>query len=613
VWGHAGAALRLAIALAVLPHATAAQTPAGPPPADSVVELKGLSVSVDSRLPGNARTRAVTVLDRDALDALPATTILEALRWGTGVDLLTRSPAQADVAVRGGTFEQVLVLVDGVPVSDAQTGHFDLNLTVPLDGVERIEVLRGAGSSVHGADAMGGIVNVVTRSPGSRPSGRVRLEGGTFGRAAGSLRLDGGAGDWRATASGRLDRSDGHREGVDHDVRIGQLRLVGPLAGGRLDLRAGAAARDFGADGFYAPFPSYEETRGRTASARWVRPLGEGGALDVVVHDRTHDDDFVLRRGDPAFYRNVHTSRQSGVDVTLRRTAGSWGWLVGAGVGRDDLESTNLGDRAADRGAIFGEAGWTGPRARVRAGLRLDGREEFAPSWAPSLSAGWTLGPRLGLRAAVARSFRTPTWTDRYYEDPANRGDPNLAVETAWSGEAGLDWTLDSGSRVRLTAFVRDATDLIDYARRRDAGDDAVWQSRNVESARFTGVEVDVVGVALGPARLDAGVELLDVSTSDSGEWISKYALRPLTRAVTAGVRTPLVGPATLAVRAEHRRRSEDETWTAADVRVDVPVGPARLWLDASNVGDARWLDVSGLRAPGRAFRTGVSVDFGGP
>lgn len=602
-------ALAGAVAWGVLApsHPLQAQTPRG----DAVVEIEGLAVSVASRLRGEGPARAITVLDRATLLELPVTTVAEALDWAAGVDLQPRSAAQADVAVRGGTAEQVLVLVDGVPMSDAQTGHFDLDLAIPLADVERIEVLRGAASAVHGADAVGGVINVVTRPPGGAPSGTVEVEGGTFGRIAGGMRMNGRLGGWSVAASARLDRSDGHRAGTDHDLRLGHLAVAGGLAGGVASLRLGVAARDFGADGFYAPFPSYEETRTRTAAARWARAVGTV-SLEVAAHARQHEDDFVLRRGDPAFYQNIHTSLQTGLDVTLRAAPGVWVWAAGATGGRDDLESTNLGDRAADRGAVFGEVGWNGSAARVQGGLRLDAREGFAPAWAPSVSASFTPAANVGVRASVARSFRAPTWTDRFYEDPANRGDPDLAVETAWSSELGMDWTTAVGVRLRATGFLREARDLIDYARPADGPDDAVWQTRNVASASFRGLELEVDGIAVGPAAVDGSLELLDLASDDAGDFISKYALRPLTRTALLGVRVPFGDAVSLGLRVANRRRTDEADRTTADLRLEARVGSSRLWVDATNLGDATWLDVSGLPAPGRALRTGVSMAFGG-
>ncbi|HKK08312.1 MAG TPA: TonB-dependent receptor plug domain-containing protein, partial [Gemmatimonadota bacterium] len=151
------------------PAARADTTPAAPgtvPPRRSSPRylLDTLVVSAAGRTGGRAAaTRDLEVLGRDAIEATPARTVAGLLRWAAGVDVRPRSPAQADLSLRGSSFEQVLVLVDGVPVNDPQTGHFDLDVAVPLASVERIEILRGPASATFGADAVGGVVNIVTR------------------------------------------------------------------------------------------------------------------------------------------------------------------------------------------------------------------------------------------------------------------------------------------------------------------------------------------------------------------------------------------------------------------------------------------------------------------
>src|SRR5690606_25516420 len=110
-----------------------------------------------------AALRSVQVIDRAAIEASPARTVAQLLTWALGVDVQARSPAQADVSIRGSSFEQILLLVDGVRMSDAQTAHYDLDTAVPLDEIERIEVLRGPGSAQYGSDAVGGVINIVTR------------------------------------------------------------------------------------------------------------------------------------------------------------------------------------------------------------------------------------------------------------------------------------------------------------------------------------------------------------------------------------------------------------------------------------------------------------------
>ena len=192
--------------------------------AQTPVHLDTLEVTVSSRVsPGlSARTRTLDVITREELAGLPARSVGDLLRWANAVDLQQRSGAQADVSLRGAGFEQVLVLVDGVRVSDVQTGHFDLDLTVPLDRIERVEILRGPASSLFGADAVGGVVNVVTRSRaravGSStadearpPTGSARAEGGSFGTLRLSATQALPVGSARLSLGEEWSESDGDR------------------------------------------------------------------------------------------------------------------------------------------------------------------------------------------------------------------------------------------------------------------------------------------------------------------------------------------------------------------------------------------------------------------
>lgn len=601
------AAAGLALLLVAAPGAAAGQDP-GAAPGDTV-RIPALEVTAASRLPDGGTTRAAEVLDRAELDRLPVRTVQEALRWAVGADLQPRSPAQGDLSLRGSSFEQVLVLVDGIPMSDAQSGHFDLDLTVPLDLVERIEVVRGPASSLYGADAMGGVVNVVTRAGADEPAASLRAEGGSFGSWAGALvgvaPLGGG---WQASASVERDRSDGHRDGVDHRVTLGHGTLSGPVGGGRLRVTGGWAARDFGADGFYAAFPSYEETRTRLVSAGWRGPLG-GADLELRGFARGHDDDFVLRREDPSFYRNLHEGRQDGLEATIR-LGGATGLslAVGGQVIRDRLESTNLGDRREDRAGAHVEVGWVGPSTRVRGGVRVEGRDGFGTWAAPSLSVARDVSPRVRIRGAVGRSYRTPTFTERYYEDPSNVGRADLESESAWSVDAGVDWAAGRGSVVRATVFRREARDLIDWARPTGASQDRPWETRNVESATFTGLEVAVDRVPLGPVALEGSASFLGLETEEAPGFESKVALRPLARNVMVGLRAPLGSGGTLRVRVQSLRREGGSSYELGDLRLAGTVAGAELWLDLTNLWDTDYPDITGLSAPGRAVRVGLRI-----
>jgi outer membrane cobalamin receptor len=552
-------------------------------------------------------TRAVEVVTKEQIRAAPVSTIADILDWAFGVDLMPRSPALVDVGIRGSSFEQVLVMVDGVRVGDAQTGHFHLNLAVPLDQVERIEVLRGPASTLHGADAFGGVIHVVTRREGSGVS--ARAEAGSFASralaASGAVTLLG----LRADAAGELRTSDGHRPGTDSHLRTARLALSAPLAGGTARMDLGAAARDFGADGFYGPFPSYEETRTGTAALRWTPAEPARFSLEPLLSARRNSDDFILRRADPAGYRNQHETLQLGGELLARAALGG-GVRLAAGLERyqERLESATLGDRSEARSAALLElAGGRLGGFTASAGVRRDWHQAFDTFWSPSAAFAWWPAAGVRVRASTGRAFRSPSWTDRYYRDPANVGDPNLRPERAWSSEAGVSTVRAGGLHLAAGVFERRATDLIDWAKPETAVGEP-WVTRNVDAARFRGLEAEVGHSGLLGVRTTARGSWISVRSSGEAGYLSKYALRPLVENVTLSAERGLGERFTLHLRGHRNRRTGEEAYLRMDGRAALLHGPVRLFADLRNASDEPYLDIAGNPAPGRSLHLGVEL-----
>lgn len=616
-----------------------------------------------------AVTRGVDVIDGARLQTLPIRSVTDALAWSIGVDVMERSPAQADLALRGGSFEQVLVLVDGVRVSDRQTGHFDLDLAVPLAEIERIEVLRGPATALYGSDAVGGVVNIVTRraadgserpdTPAGRPDLPVasvtsapafavgpvaaRLATGSFGALDGSVATQARIGEANVRIGLEAGHADGHRPGTDHRQLLARLSLDAPLAGRALRADLGVAGRDFGARGFYAPpsapYDEYEETRTLTASVGWLARDDDRAASRIALEPRLsarrHEDTFLLQRDDPSFYRNHHVSWQLGGEL-LGRAELAPGMHVALGVEayRDLLESTGLGDRQETRTAAFAEAVLGDPRhAVIQPGLRVDHHSGFGDFIAPSIAAALQATDRVRLRASAGRSFRAPTWTERYYQDPSNIADPELGPERAWEVEAGFD--LDAGHGVRLgaAAFIRSASGLIDWARPAGAPDDEPWRTRNVDDATFRGLEFEASAPDLLGARWDLALTALDVESESADGFVSKYALRPLTRTASLTIERALHPNLLVSARLFHARRAGEDggaeastgaagsapslapgtcdysltqSHTRGDARLSFLVRNARIFVDGFNLTGAKYCDVNAFVAPGRAVRLGV-------
>lgn len=572
--------------------------------------LDTLRVTVGSRASAElpAATRAVEVIRADDLVRQPGVSIQEVLSRAFGADVSTRSPAQADIALRGGTYEQVLVLVDGVRVSDAQTGHFDLSLAVPLQEIERIEVLRGPASALYGADALGGVINIVTRR---HADSRVhaQVEGGSFETMAFVAGAEAGGSRVRIGGTGEYRRSDGHRPGTDYRIAAGHLAVETILRDRPLRATIGFADRDFGAAKFYtAPesaFDEFERTQLLNVQLAWEAPQASRLAIVPRVSVRRHDDDFVLRRDDPGFYRNVHRTWQVGGEVIARYSGDAASIAVGGEGYRDILRSSSLGDREESRAAVFVEGGFGAIGSAVAtAGLRVDWHSAYGSFVAPSLAAAKWLSPAVRVRASASRAFRAPTWTDRYYTDPANIGNADLEPEQAWEGEVGFDIDI-AGVRGEVSGFVRSTESLIDWARPETSEPTEPWHIMNVSEATFRGVELAVGNIDLLGTTWAVRFAGIDFDSEATG-YTSKYALRPLTRHASIEAERNIAG-IDVFVRGAYARRAGESDYTIIDARITRRFGSIRAFIDFGNMLDERYLDVSRMTAAGRSVHAGIS------
>ncbi|MEX0907381.1 MAG: TonB-dependent receptor [Gemmatimonadota bacterium] len=575
--------------------------------AQDAVAIDTLHAAAGSRLyPGAAAmARSMDILDRTEIEALPATSILDVLARAFGVDLLPRSAAQADVAIRGSSFEQVLVMVDGVPMNDDQTGHFHLSMGVPLDAVERIEVLRGPASALYGSAAVGGVINIVTRRDAEELS--ARAEAGSFGGAAAEVGAGFRAGGLTGRAGAGHDRSDGHRAGTDHRATSGLLTLDADIAGGKARLDGSYARRDFGADGFYAPYDSYEETRTAAAAASW-RSMAGAWSIAPRLSVRRNEDDFILLRDDPDFYHNTHTNDRMAAELVLQRALSSRVRVAfGADAARSDLDSNTLGSRTERRTAVFGELAAGSPAATLgTAGIRLDHHSTFGSFVSATAGGSFRPAAPLRIRASAASGFRAPNWTERYYEDPVNIGDPNLEVERFWTAELGAELQRGATS-AEAVVFVRRARELIDWSKPEGAGEEVPWRTMNVASATFRGLETEV-RTTLATVALTGRAALIGVAADDVAGYTSKYALRPLTRSLSLQTDVALARRASLSLRGARFDRPDAAAWGVVDARLTADFQAAQVFAGVTNLFDASWRDVSDRPAPGRSFSAGLRL-----
>jgi outer membrane receptor protein involved in Fe transport len=294
--------------------------------------------------------RDVWVLTHDQIARLPVRSVDELLRFAATVDVRARGPfgVQADLSIRGGSFGQALVLVDGVRMNDAQSGHHNLDIPLTLDDIERIEVLAGPGSSLFGADALSGTINIITRAGGRRVEGEVA--GGEHGLAHGRLRAGQQRNRVDQSFASEGSRSSGFMFDRDFELLTASSRTA---IGTDTRLVVGHVRKDFGANGFYGPSPSREWTDQTIAGvARDLEFAGWRATTQALY--RTHGDHFLYDVRTPGVAENFHRTHAAtflvrGARAVGRRTRAT----AGIEAGGDWIGSSNLGDHTSGRASAL--------------------------------------------------------------------------------------------------------------------------------------------------------------------------------------------------------------------------------------------------------------------
>lgn len=529
-------------------------------------------------------------------------TFVDALRLDPSLDLRQRGPntIQGDLSVRGGSFGQTLVLVNGRRMNDPQSGHHHMDLPVPLQAIDRIEVLRGSGSTLYGSDALGGVVNFITK-PVELNELRARTGIGNFGGNQQALSWSGLRKTWSQQLAVARDFSTGFMTNRDYRALAASsaTRIATKL--GSTDLDLGYSDKPFGAQDFYGPYPSWERTKS------WMASLGQalGERSTAAFTYRRHTDLFYLFRDNPQRYQNHHVAESWQASLRRReplRNSATFSYGF-EGMG-EQINSSNLGRHSRARAAGYAVLDMRVLRRfSFTAGVRDETIKGLPGQISPSLAAGFWASSKVKVRASASRAFRLPTFTDLYYRDPANIGNPGLRPESAWSCEGGADYRPATNWRLSATIFQRRERDGIDYAKSRL---EDPWVAMNVNRLTFSGVEASA-GWRWRAHVFDWAYTGLHGAAADQPGLFSKYIFN---YAAHSGVFAWTGSFGNLAARTrvgvlERLNRPPYGLW---DVAAAWGRGRVRPYLQASNLSNTRYQEVPGVAMPGRTFLGGVEL-----
>ncbi len=605
--------LIISLALCLLTLSARAQQSASVPttPPQKIPPLQTTVVVLGNPDPITAGDSARSVVTLDTQEhRLAFQQVEDYLRTDASVDIQQRGAAntQSDISIRGASFEQTLVLLNGLRINDAETSHFNLDVPVPLAAIATIDVLHGTGSTLYGSDAIGGVVDFITLKP-EADTLRLRAGAGSFGENEQSALASYIQHRVSEVLAGTREHSDGFIPDRDYtsESASSETRITTPL--GDTDLLFAGSNRPFGADQFYGPYNSFEQTKGWFASAN--QPLGPNTSAAVAY--RRHTDIFVLFRNNPAAYKNQHIDESWQAALRRHDTIHKNTTLYyGLEENTDAIQSNSLGQHGRNRGAGYLDLDI---HATQHASFTIGAREEIFSGgravFSPQIAGSYWLPHNLKLRASIGYGFRLPTYVDLYYADPTHIPNPNLKPESAWNYDGGADWYLNDRTAASVTVFYSRQSNAIDYVR---PNSNAPYQASNLVGLHFTGVESSIDYHPTAHQSIKAAWTLLVGAQQALNGLQSAYIFNYPTNNASLqfiqsfGAHQAWTQGILFRTRLGVTQRYQQNPYVVWDVSLARESGRIHPYLQMTNLTNTAYQEVVPIPMPGRAFTGGIEL-----
>jgi len=580
---------------------------------------------------------------------LPVHSVDELLRYLPGVEMQMRGPmgSQSDIVLRGGTFQQVLIMLDGVRINDPNTGHFSTYIPIAPAEIDRIEVLKGASSAIYGSEAVGGVVHVITKSfSAKRKQQKLQLQGQVSGGEYDLISANAGgfyqAGNTAVSGGWLSNNTDGQQQrGTRGYVHANTASLsLNQFIGERwqLAVRGSYDNRDFSAQNFYTTFLS--DTAREEVRTIWTQlRLSYSGINHRVNIDAGYKD-----VKDDYAYNNISVANASISKMFQATLTDEWklgqqtSLISGAQFINKEIHSNDRGDHSVPQGGVFmllNQSLWQG--FTINPALRLDWNERSGTELVPQVSMAYKLRS-IRFRGSAGKTIRDADFTERFnnYNKQAvasgRIGNPDLAAERSFSYEAGADYFLGSALKIGGTFFQRYHRKLIDYVTtvyedmpRKDnlvpGGTYAL--AKNIARVTTTGAELDLQYQKKMKANssIYAGAGLVWLK-SESSEAVPSFYVSSHAKFMTNFFIEYTFNRFLIGVNGVYKDRAfQEATAIHAMVDKDYFVFNARaafytwehklnIFVRVDNISNTRYSDLLGAQMPGRWLTGGINYAF---
>lgn len=565
-------------------------------------------------LPLQENTRSIEVVSKEMIRATGLTTIVDVLQLIAGVDIRRRGIAgmQADLYIRGGSFDQTLLLVDGIKLEDAQTGHHTLNFALPIAVIERIEIIKGPAARIFGQNAFTGAINIVTKNELSS-KGAIELNAGSYEQFSGKATLGASTEDTSVIAHYSYNSAEGYRYNTDFKNNNAFLKARFNQSRTPIQFMATFSDRKFGANGFYAS-PSYIEQYEETqASLLALSSIVEKGDWQFKprLYWRRGQDEYLFVRNNPSIYRNLHITHKVGLALDASRSSKLGITGIGVDLSKIAIASNNLGDRNRFVSTLFIEHRFVlaNEKLSLTPGIALTNYTDFGTQLFPGADIGYALSDNFQWYGNIGYTYRIPTFTDLYYSDPSTLGNENLKVEEALTEEMGFRYTR-TNFKGSLAIFNRSADNLIDYVRQ---SEEDQFEATNIRKVNTLGVEFTAARkfkLGVLPQNITVGYTYLEDDVKEANVNFSRYSINSLKHHITVNYQGSIAQNLTTSIAYKLGQRNQLPSYQVIDFNVQWQLKQFRLSLSANNILNEHYSESNLVPMPLGNGLLGVAFNF---
>jgi len=581
----------------------------------------------------------IQIINKDEIENAPVQTIEDLLEYAINVDVRQRGGqgVQSDISMRGGTFEQVLVMLNGIKLNDPQTGHHTMNLPVSLEQIERIEVITGGASRIFGNYAYTGAINIITKK---EMNNSIKISSGENKFRSAAINYHTSTNNLKHNISINQKKSDGYIESMDYKIQNYYYQLAINTGNFNTLLNAGYTNKEFGAYSFYTPkYPDQFEITQTTFASLQLKKEGKI-TLDNKIYWKKHNDEFILFRENPDWYHNFHETNVFGMDMNMIQKTSKGTNVIGMEIRTDNIISNVLGTdldepiridsnnsylKGANRTTtnLFAEKNIHLKNLKISGGIMINIDSKYGNEYFPGIDMSYRIEDNISIYASYNKSMRNPNYTELYYVSPTNEGNTNLKSEHSINREIGLKCN-GSAHITTITFYQRKGNNMIDWIL---LNGDSIWRTQNLSKLTTTGFEISSkininkllnTNIPISSLKINYAVNKSD--TASQG-FQSAYVLDHLKSNFSITATQNITQKIRIDWRASHQDREGGYTnflsgeeieylpfWLVA-ARVSFKVFNNNIvFLEINNLLDNEYVDFGNIPQPGRWIRFGVNI-----